>query len=219
MSLLKTIKNTKSTHNKTNKNITWHYFIHAIDNINNIYEILNSGKIDINNNKEYIENCKKNKSWYCIPKIYCHYIFSDLKLNKNIIWNWGIYAEGIQYPIIVINPSVLKSNNNNIFICNELSHGECIDNIQNQISTLKELRKHIKIFIKNNNYDENSYINSHEILFDSISINDIYGIIFPTDTENEYISEIKNQIKILNLNIKVIICNTEEKHFYKCISK
>lgn len=215
MSLSKTIKNTKSTHNKSQKNIKWHYFIHAIDNIDNIYKILNSGKIDINNNQEYIENCKKNKSWYCIPKIYCHYIFSDFKLNKNIIWNWGIYAEGIQYPIIIIKPSILNLNNK-ILICNELSHGDCIDNAENQISTLKELRKHIKNFIKTNNYNENSYINSHEILFDSIPVDYIYGIIFPTNTENEKISDIKNHIKKLNLNIKISICNTEEKNFYKC---
>ncbi len=193
-----------------------HFFMHSVKDINGVYSILQNGEINTECDTDYQIASNMNKQWYCNPKVYCHYIFHGMKTGY-YDWNWSLYS-GTNEPILIIDVNVWKQTT--MYALSELSHGDMsklmFDTTNNKRPDWKTLREHINKKITGARNKDVEYLNSHEILFDTVPASYIRAIIMPADMEKES-NKLKSWLKVAGFEkIKVVDCEIVDQQYPDC---
>ena len=166
-----------------------------------------------------------------IPKgIYCHYIWDGLPIvYPDMKW---VYINCI----FVIDTSISKRNE--MYICNSVQYGACLQHPEDRIMHSKGNLKHKPDFnplqkkivdelyenvkqkkIKRTNKDTNIYIFSHEVIFKGkIPLTFVKAILIPKITYKKLgnkIQRLDEYLKKKNLSIKLIPFAPYTKNFHK----
>lgn len=160
----------------------WQYFVHSTNEYN-MFNILKTGAIKKREDHE-------EPDVDCVPAVYCHYLFDQLPSPKNTRewyeWSYDSYGMCI---IAVIDVAVSKDLE--MFVCDSMSSGNCIENKERRIMhtmgnrqkipPLSKLRTHILNRMEKSKKNKIiSYVTSHECLFFSnIPIRYIRAILVP----------------------------------------
>ena len=146
----------------------YEYFTHGT-NMHGLKAILQSGGLD--------DTFTDHEMYYTIDipnGIYCHYIWSGLPVYPDMKWAYD--------PIIfVMDTSIAKRNE--MYICDSVNFGECVESPESRIrhskgnlkrkpnlnplkkKILEDLHKHVEKRTKKTKKDEVVYLMSHEVIF------------------------------------------------------
>ena len=147
----------------------YEYFTHSMVGMSKLVDILNSGGLD-----EAFTDQEAYEGG--IPKgIYCHYIWDGLPIvYPDMQW---VYKR----IIFVMDTSIAKRNE--MYICDSVNFGECVESPESRIrhskgnlkrkpnlnplkkKILEDLHKHVEKRTKKTKKDEVVYLMSHEVIF------------------------------------------------------